>query len=95
MNKIQLYLDTADIKKIIKTSNNQDVKGYTTNPSLMKKSDLILEKLLSNCFVITKSTPKLFSILFFWLMLESLKFLIFLLKYIFGIGSNVTTPISN
>jgi len=40
MNKIQLYLDTADINEIIKTSNNQDVKGYTTNPSLMKKNKI-------------------------------------------------------
>ena len=37
MNKIKLYLDTADIKTILKLSKNSDIKGITTNPSLMKK----------------------------------------------------------
>jgi len=40
MRKIQIYLDTADIDKIIKTSKNNDIKGYTTNPSLMNKNKI-------------------------------------------------------
>ena len=38
MNKIKLYLDTADIKTILKLSKNSDIKGITTNPSLMKNN---------------------------------------------------------
>ena len=40
MNKIKLYLDTADIKTILKLSKNSDIKGITTNPSLMKKNNI-------------------------------------------------------
>ena len=40
MRKIQIYLDTADVSKIIKTSKNNDIKGYTTNPSLMHKNKI-------------------------------------------------------
>ena len=40
MKKIQIYLDTADISKIIKTSKINDIKGYTTNPSLMSKNKI-------------------------------------------------------
>ena len=40
MKKIQIYLDTADISKIIKTSKNNDIRGYTTNPSLMNKNKI-------------------------------------------------------
>jgi transaldolase len=40
MSKIQIYLDTADISQIIKTSKNNDIKGYTTNPSLMNKNKI-------------------------------------------------------
>ena len=40
MKKIQIYLDTADISKIIKTSKNNDIRGYTTNPSLMHKNKI-------------------------------------------------------
>ena len=40
MKKIQIYLDTADISQIIKTSKNSDIKGYTTNPSLMNKNKI-------------------------------------------------------
>ena len=40
MSKIQIYLDTADISKIIKTSKNSDIRGYTTNPSLMNKNKI-------------------------------------------------------
>ncbi len=40
MKKIQIYLDTADVSKIIKASKNNDIKGYTTNPSLMHKNKI-------------------------------------------------------
>ncbi len=40
MNNIKLYLDTADIKTILKLSKNSDIKGITTNPSLMKKNNI-------------------------------------------------------
>ena len=51
MNKIKLYLDTADIKTILKLSKNSDIKGITTNPSLMKKITLKVIKILYNCSV--------------------------------------------
>lgn len=40
MNKIKIYLDTADIDEILKSKTNKIVSGYTTNPSLMKKNNI-------------------------------------------------------
>ena len=39
-NKIKIYLDTADIKKIVKAKNNKNISGCTTNPSLMRKNNI-------------------------------------------------------
>lgn len=40
MNKIHLYADGADIKSIKKFLSIKSIKGFTTNPSLMKKSGI-------------------------------------------------------
>ncbi len=39
-NKIKIYLDTADIKKIVKAKNNKNISGFTTNPSLLRKNNI-------------------------------------------------------
>lgn len=36
--KIKIFADGADLKNILDLNNNKFVKGFTTNPSLMKKS---------------------------------------------------------
>ena len=38
LNKIDIYCDTSIEKKIIKYSKNKFIKGFTTNPSLMKSA---------------------------------------------------------
>tara|TARA_A100001011_G_scaffold261361_1_gene269843 strand:+ start:131 stop:847 length:717 start_codon:yes stop_codon:yes gene_type:complete len=38
LNKIEIYCDTSEKKKIIKYSKNKLIKGFTTNPSLMKSA---------------------------------------------------------
>ena len=35
---IKVFCDIADIKNIKKFNNNNFVKGFTTNPSLMRKA---------------------------------------------------------
>ena len=40
MKKIKIYLDTADINKIVKKYKDKRISGYTTNPSLMKKNNI-------------------------------------------------------
>ena len=40
MKKIKIYLDTADINKIIRVNKDKRINGYTTNPSLMKKNNI-------------------------------------------------------
>ncbi len=50
---VQIYADGADLKNIIKLNNNNLVKGFTTNPSLMVKSGVndyekYSKKILSN-----------------------------------------------
>jgi transaldolase len=37
-HRIKIFLDGADEDKIIKYSKNEIVKGFTTNPTLMKKA---------------------------------------------------------
>ena len=36
--KIKIYADGADLNDIFELNNNKLIKGFTTNPSLMKKS---------------------------------------------------------
>jgi len=38
LNKIKIFADGADLNSIKKALNNKIIKGFTTNPSLMKKS---------------------------------------------------------
>ena len=68
------------------------IKKFNKKFSKIKSIDFILENFLSNFFIITKSTLNLLSKLIFCFLLDILKFLMFLLKYILGIGSNVKTP---
>ena len=36
--KIDIYADGADFASILKLNNNSMIKGFTTNPTLMKKA---------------------------------------------------------
>ena len=52
----QIYCDIADIDKIKEFSKNKIVKGFTTNPSLMRKAgaknyELYSKEILSNFFL--------------------------------------------
>ena len=38
MKKIKIYADGADYKEILKLNKSSLIKGFTTNPSLMRKS---------------------------------------------------------
>ena len=40
MLKIKLYLDGAELSEMIKASKDEKIKGFTTNPTLMKKSGI-------------------------------------------------------
>ena len=40
VKKIKIYLDTADINQINKYKRNKYIKGFTTNPTLIKKSKI-------------------------------------------------------
>ena len=37
---MKIYLDTADIESIKSFKNSNIIKGFTTNPSLMRKSNI-------------------------------------------------------
>ena len=37
---MKIYLDTADIESIKNFKNSNIIKGFTTNPSLMRKSNI-------------------------------------------------------
>ena len=39
-NKTQIFADGADIQSIKKLLKNKKIKGFTTNPSLMRKSGI-------------------------------------------------------
>jgi transaldolase len=42
MNGIEIYADTSDVNEIFDIyENNKTVKGFTTNPSLMKKAGIV------------------------------------------------------
>ncbi len=38
--RVQIYADGADIKQILSLANNPLIKGFTTNPSLMRKAGI-------------------------------------------------------
>ena len=40
MKKIKIYADGADYKEILKLNKSSLIKGFTTNPSLMRKSEV-------------------------------------------------------
>lgn len=40
IRKIQIFADGADIKSIKKYNVNNIIKGFTTNPSLMKSNNI-------------------------------------------------------
>ena len=47
MHKTKIYLDSAGIKTIKFYKNNKDIKGFTTNPSLIAKSKIKNYKLFA------------------------------------------------
>ena len=38
--KIKIFADGADLKNFLELNSSKFIKGYTTNPSLMKKSGI-------------------------------------------------------
>ena len=50
-NRIQIFCDSADLKIIKKLNNNPLVKGFTTNPSLMKNSGAKTIKIIQKKFL--------------------------------------------
>jgi len=50
LNKIKIFCDTSEEKKIIKFNKKNFIKGFTTNPSLMRKALITtLQKLSKIC----------------------------------------------
>ena len=63
--KTKIYCDIADLKLIKKFNNKKIVKGFTTNPSLMKKAGAknykdYSKKILSQSKIITISRKAIF-----------------------------------
>ena len=46
--KIKIFADGADIHKILSLSDVEYIKGFTTNPSLMRKSEYKIMKNLQD-----------------------------------------------
>jgi len=40
MLKIKIFADGADLSEIIKLADNPFIKGFTTNPTLMRKAGI-------------------------------------------------------
>ena len=40
MSKLKLYLDGAELNQMIEASKDNNIAGFTTNPTLMKKSGI-------------------------------------------------------
>ena len=61
--KTEFYLDGADIADFKKYKNNSLIKGFTTNPSLMRKAGVInYEKFCKKSLKIIKKKPISFEI---------------------------------
>ena len=61
--KTEFYLDGADIADFKKYKNNSLIKGFTTNPSLMRKAGVInYEKICKKIFKNNKKKPISFEI---------------------------------
>ena len=70
MKKIKIYADGADLKSIISINKKKIISGFTTNPSLMRKSGVknyknFAKKILSK----VRSKPISFEVFFFFLSL--------------------------
>ena len=61
MSKLKLYLDGAELNQMIDASKDNNIAGFTTNPTLMKKSGItdyetfakrLLKKFLINQFLL-------------------------------------------
>ena len=61
--KIEIYADGAEIKEITKLSKINYIKGFTTNPSLMRKSGITnYEKFCKDALKISKNKPISFEV---------------------------------
>lgn len=60
---IKIFLDSAEIKNFKKYSNNNLVKGFTTNPTLMRKAGVTnYEKFCKKIVKIVKKKPVSFEV---------------------------------
>ena len=60
---IKIFADGADLVSIENLNKNQDISGFTTNPSLMKKAGVIdYKKFCQDVLKITKNKPVSFEI---------------------------------
>lgn len=61
--KIQVYLDSADIDVVSKYSSFQNIKGFTSNPSLMSKSGIkSYEEFIKKFLSISNNKPVSFEV---------------------------------
>ena len=62
---IKIFADGADLVSIENLNMNQNVSGFTTNPSLMKKAGVVdYMKFCKDVLKITKNKPVSFEIFF-------------------------------
>ena len=60
---IKIFADGADLASIENLNMNQDISGFTTNPSLMKKAGITdYKKFCQDVLKITKNKPVSFEI---------------------------------
>ena len=61
---VKIYADGADIKSIAELNENELIKGFTTNPALMKKSGVTnYEKFSKEVLSIVKDKPVSFEVI--------------------------------
>ena len=61
--KIQVYLDSADLDVVSKYSSFQNIKGFTSNPSLMSKSGIkSYEEFITKFLSISNNKPVSFEV---------------------------------
>jgi transaldolase len=61
--KIQVYLDSADLDVVSKYSSFQNIKGFTSNPSLMSKSGIkSYEEFIKKFLSISNNKPVSFEV---------------------------------
>ena len=61
--KIQVYLDSADLDVVSKYSSFHNIKGFTSNPSLMSKSGIkSYEEFIKRFLSISNNKPVSFEV---------------------------------